>query len=411
MNATCRVFLTALMALGGMGLVAQETEQWLFEGLITEADPALAPDLQSGWVLAGSFFFNRLELQEEPVPPEARGGRLAGGIGQTELTIDLYHQLHFEARQVPGLAGFDYQNNDPDFDGRDMLGWFFPVQGELKDSGWTSRWLQIWLADPEGEMIRNVPPRISPYGIDYQSAWFRLTFENAAGEPVYADGRIDLFAPRTEVDSMDEETSWRGVAIELSDELMRKDSVIEELRQDLAASIARLEGLRNMVDLLVEERESLRQENRILQEEAEKADPQVQEKLTELEVEKSLLESRIDELSGQNQALAESLASSEVERLQLMQQLEDMENLRSQPVADSTGVQSASSVVVTRDNQPVGSMTIVEEPMVIEKPVLIEKRIPVKETPPETKVSPPPASKEKPKKPRFTKRHGPRKFR
>lgn len=390
-------------------MVAQDSEQWLFEGLVTEADPVLAPDLQSGWVLAGSFFFNRLELQEEPVPSGASGGRLAGGIGQTELTIDLYHQLHFEARQVPGLAGFDYQNDDPDHDGRDMLGWFFPVQGELKDSGWTSSWLQIWLADPEGGMIRSVPPRISPYGITYKSAWFRLTFENAAGERAYADGRIDLFAPYAEVDSMDEEASWRGVAIELSDELMRKDSVIEELRQDLAASIARLEGLRSMVDLLVEERESLRQENKILQEEAEKADPEVQEKLMELEVEKSLLQSRIDELSGQNQALAESLASSEVERLQLMQEMEDMENLRLKAAPDSSTVKSAT--VVNEENQPVGTMTIVESPMVIEKPLVVEKHTVVRETPPETRVPPPPASKEKTKKPRFAKRFGPRKFR
>lgn len=397
--------------MAGAVLSAQEAEPWLFEGLITEADPALAPDLQSGWVLAGSFLFNRLELQEEPVPPEARGGRLAGGISQAELTIDLYYQLHFEARQVAGLAGFDYQDNDPDFDGRDLLGWFFPVQGDLKESGWSSTWLQVWLADPAGEMIRGVPPRISPYGIPFKSAWFRLTFEDAAGKTAHADGRMDIFAPQAEVDSMDEETSWKGVAIELSDELMRKDSVIEELRQDLAASIARMEGLRNMVDLLVQERESLRQENRLLQEEAAKADPEVQAKLVDLEVEKSLLESRIEELSGQKQALADSLAASEVERRELSRRIEELEAMDAAPPAGRS-----ARGVVTRENQPVGTITIVEEPMVVEKPVVIEKPVVVERSgpPPQAVANEPvsaPREEQQDNRSRFSKRYGPRKFR
>ena len=412
MNATFRVLFLGLITAASLELSGQEAERWLFEGLITEADPALAPDLQSGWVLAGSFLLDRFGLEEEPLRANAPGGRLAGGIGGTELTVDLYYQLHFEASQVPGLAGFDYQNNDPENDGRDMMGWFFPVVGELKDSGWSSQWLQIWLVDPEGKLIRSVPPQISPYGLSFQSAWFRLTFSRDNGETAFADGRIDLFAPEDEAGDPDEEANWRGVAIELSDALMQKDSVIEELRRDLASSIARMGGLRNMVDLLVQERESLREENRILQEEAARADPKGQAKIVDLEVEESLRGTRIEELSEKNKALAESLASSEVERRQLLERLDVLETSGPSPVPGS-GETESDGTIRSRDEKPIGTITIIGNPMVVDKPVEVKQR-PVMPNPPERRPSAEARQPEPPveeDKPFFKRRFGPRKFR
>ena len=111
------------------------------------------------------------------------------------------------------------------------------------------------------------------------------------------------------------------------------------LRADLAASHARLEGLRNMVDLLVQERESLRQENILLQEKAARADPEIQEKLTEMVAEKALLESQIEDLNGRNEALAGNLADSELERRNLMDRLAELESsqLAGEPAAGLMG--------------------------------------------------------------------------
>jgi uncharacterized coiled-coil protein SlyX len=404
MKRTFKRIISTILLLACAGLQAEEGDRWIFEGLITEVNPRLAPELQGGWVLAGSFLLAQVEMEEEPLAPEVPGGRLSGGISQAEISVDLYHQLHFEAAQIPGLAGFDYQNDDPERDGRDLLGWFFPVGGQLKESQWSSRWLQVWLVDPEGKMIRDVPPRISPYGIKFKTAWFRLTFANDAGESVFADGRMDVFLPESQVDELDEATHWRGVAVELGNQLMEKDSVISGLRKDLASAQARLSGLRNMVDLLVQEREHLQTENRLLAEEAAKADPEVDAKLTDLTLEKSFLEQAIDELSDQNQTLSESLAASEVERRHLLNKLEDLQR-DLEDVIDPTEPPKSIEIDLAKDGRPVGTMTIIEQPMVIEKPVVVEVPVPVIST------REPDAPSKPAKKKGRTSRHGPRKFR
>jgi hypothetical protein len=304
------------------------------------------------------------------------------------------------------MAGFDYQDNDPEAEGRDLLGWFFPVRGQLKETDWSSRWLQVWLVDPEGKMIDSVPPRISPYGIAFSQAWFRLSFENGNGESVHLDGRMDVFAPEGQAGELDGESHWRGVAIDLSRQLVEKDSVIDELREELAAAQARLSGLRNMVDLLVQERTHLQQENVLLAEQAEQADPEVEARIEDLTAEKSLLEEEMQSLSDMNTALAESLADSELKRRQLMDELDELKALEA--LGEEEGSPPASvAVPLVREGRPVGTMTIVEEPMVIEKPVVVERVVPAADLAGAT----PAAAPVKKDKPKSTRRHGPRKFR
>src|SRR5210317_419877 len=126
----------------------QGADYWIFEGLITETSTSLAPDLQSGWVLSGSFLLDPLELNAQFTEDNRHSGRMTGGITEGEMTVDLYHQVLFEAFQQPGLAGFDFQDNSIEEDGRDLFGWFFPLVGQLGETGWKSTWLQIWLMDP-----------------------------------------------------------------------------------------------------------------------------------------------------------------------------------------------------------------------------------------------------------------------
>lgn len=403
--------LVQLLLLGvslGVGLPAAPAgdggADWVFEGQVTAVDPVLSPALQSGWVLSGGFRFVPIEMEEEPVGPEHGGGRLSGGVSRTEVSIDLYYQIQFEATQAKGLVGFDYLDNDPENEGRDLYSWFFPVQGALKESGWSSRWLQVWLADPKGEMIPFTPPTISPRGLDFAEAWFRLTFVNEGGEVAHVDGRMEVFAPAGETDLNDEVVHWRWVAADLGNQLLEKESVIAKLREDLASAQLRLSGLKNMVDLLVEERQHLQSENRFLEERAAAADPAVEEQLTELTAEKSLLENEIAELSEMNRALAEGLAVSEVERRGLLDRLAELES--GDPTGDPA-LSGSREVEITRNNQPVGRMTIIEEPMVIEKPVLIENTIISSPSPAALETEGTPERE----KPASIRRRGPRKFR
>ncbi len=314
-----------LVILTGIHLVvySQDANQtWIFEGTISNVDPGLDPDLQNGWVLSGSFSLNRLDLEPEPGPTGEGQGRLASGVHHAEISIDLYHQVHFEARQTAGLAGFDFHNDDLESDGRDLLAWFFPVNGVVKEGKWTSRWLQVWLTDSSGKMIGEVPPVISLNGLEWENAWFRLTFEDDNANTVYVDGRMDVFCPAGE--ELDE-SQWRGIAAELSEELIKRDGTILSLREELAAAKDRNTALRQMVDLLVQERANLQEEITRLEQQASLADPRVLEKIDELKVEKSLLSLEIEQLSERNQALAESLARSEQSRLELLSKLEEVQ--------------------------------------------------------------------------------------
>ncbi len=342
---------------------------WVFEGVITEADPALAPDLQSGWVLSGSFAFAPIELEEVTPPADGRSGRLSGGIRAAELTIDLYHQAHFSALQAPGMAGFDYRKGDPEDDGRDLLGWFLPMHGRLKESGWSSRWLQVWLADPDGRMLRGVPPRIPPRGLDWKQAWFRLTFVNAAGDAAYAEGPLDVFAPEDTV-ARDDALAWMGVATRLGDQLRERDAQIASLREELDQARARLDSLRRMVDLLVEERTELQRDNALLREAARRGDPAREAAFAELAAEKALLEEELADLTQRQGALAETLAASERERRQLLRRIEELESAVPPPPAGEPAPKTPLTAPLYYSGQPVGTITIAEEPVVVEKPVL-----------------------------------------
>ncbi len=261
--------LLALCVWGG-AVFGQGSERWVFEGSITATDTALEPELQSGWVLSGSFLLNTIQMQEQISEGDERSGRFVGGISEGELTVDQYYNVQFEANQELGLAGFDFQDNNFEEDGRDLLGWFFPLNGKLADTEWISAWLQIWLMDPDGNMINHLPVKISPYGMDWKSGWFRLTFKDESGESVHADGRIENFSPESRVNE-DVNTQWYSVATDLSRQLVDRDSTINLLEKELSDVQERMDGLRRMVDLLVEERSNLEEENELLRERAETA--------------------------------------------------------------------------------------------------------------------------------------------
>jgi hypothetical protein len=386
-------------ALGwGLSVDAQELERWIFEGLITESAPELAPSMQSGWVVSGSFRFNGLEMEEEPVESGLRAGRMSGGIHDAELTVDLYYQVQFEAAQADGLVGFDYQDDNPDKDGRDMLGWFFPMKGKLGETGWSLKWLQVWLTHPEGKMIRHLPVAISPYGIDWHVGWFRMTYENEKGEVAHADGRIEIFSPEANLDDGDDSGQWYAVAADLSGKLVERDATIQSLRTELQEIQLRVDGLRRMVDLLVGERAHLREENALLKEQADAADPGVLGKLAELEAEKSLMETELSSLTEKTVELEQALHQSEIEKLALLSDLEK----QSPPIAEDSDSIPVESTLP--GEMPLGVVRIVEKEPVIE-------HIPQEEAT-DQKVEPLPDNSNKRAETRGpARRKGPRRFR
>lgn len=354
--------LVLTAALGwGLSTDAQQLERWIFEGLITESAPELAPAMQSGWVMSGSFLFNGLEMEEEPGESGLRAGRVSGGIHDAELTVDLYYQVQFEAAQSDGLVGFDYQDDNPDEDGRDLLGWFFPMKGELGETAWSLKWLQVWLTHPDGKMIKHLPVAISPYGIDWKVGWFRMTYEDEAGEVAHVDGRIEVFAPEANLEDEDDSNQWYAVAADLSKKLVERDATILSLRTELQEVKLRVDGLRRMVDLLVGERAELREENALLKEQADAADPAVLEKLTELEVEKSLMETELTSLTEKTSELEAALLQSELDKIAL---LSDLDEQPLPPVENAEPLPGESNLPV---ETPLGVVRIVEKEPVVEQ--------------------------------------------
>jgi regulator of replication initiation timing len=403
MNGLQRVLL--LIGAGAILLnpLSGEPANWVYEGLITQADPALAPHLQSGWVLAGSFLFDPLELEEAIPMNEVRSGRLEGGISEGELTVDLYYQVHFEARQTTGYAGFDYHENDPDNDGRDVIGWFLPMSGKLKESDWQSTWLQVWLSDPEGNMLRAAPPAVPPAGFQWESAWFRLTFVDQAGEQAFAEGRMEVFSPESEVERLDPEAELSSIIADLGNRLVERDAVIEELRSDLATLQNRVTGLRSMVDLMVEERTHLQSETARLEEQLEQVDPQAQEALAGMTAEKALVEQKLSDMEAQNTTLEQRLGESEARRRELMDRIAELEVAIGGFGHDApVPAEKAEASLTSAAGAEVGKITVFQSPTVIEREVPVEVSRP-------SRIAPPPSSSEPVSS--SPRRFGPRKFR
>lgn len=362
------LLLPVLVLLAAPERLAADEHTWVYEGVITDADPALAPDLKSGWVLSGSFVFDPAALEEDPDLTKERSGRMGEGISAAELTVDLYYQIHFQALQVPGLAGFDYENDDPEADGRDQIGWFIPMHGKLKESAWSSRWLQAWLLDPEGEMIRSTPPDVPSSGFAWDRGWFRLVFVNESGEEAFAEGYLEFFGPEAQLEPEGEQEQWSAIVADLGNQLAERDTLIASMQVELEEARARVESLRRMVDLLVEERTSLQDENALLAEKAMLANPEVEEKLASLTAEKALAEAAFEDLAKRNLALAETLSESEWERRRLLRQIAELTALQEE--AEETPLRMQRQDTVTSpDGRRTGTITVFEQPMVIEKPM------------------------------------------
>jgi len=342
------------------------TDRWFFEGVVETVPSALEEWLQSGWRLEGSFLFTAIAQELAYESKDGREGRLLGGIQSAELEISEYYQPRMRARMDEGPVGFDYLDNDPAAGGRDWMGWFFPLRPSdgPGEGDWKPDWLQVWLFDSEGKLLRRRPPVLSPYGLAWETAWFRLRMKNEEGESADLEGPLRVFDPSLGGSLPSEKERLRAAVDDLAERLRDRDRLLQRRTDELIDLRQRLRRLREMVDLLVQKRAQLEKENARLEGQLEKIDPRDREALAALEAEKALLEADLKTMLAEKDALEDRLAQAETRILRQVDRIGKLEARRAAAPEDSPSVTRV----------PGRTLAVAEFPMIIEKPFIVEKR-------------------------------------
>lgn len=339
------------------------TDRWFFEGVVERVPDELGETIRPGWRLEGSFLFTALEQELVSESADGSEGRLVGGVGDLGFALTEYYQPRVSGAQGEGAAGFDYRDNDPVADGRDWMGWFFPLQSTEKNPDWEPQWLQVWLFDPEGQLLQQRPPVLSPYGLDWDSAWFRFRLHHQEeGLTADVEGPLRVFDPSLGQPLPPETDRLHAAVDDLAQRLRERDRLLQVRTGELLEAKERLRGLRAMVDLLVEERASLETENDRLQEQLDSTDPRERERLAALEAEKALLASDLESLQTERDGISSRLAKAES---RILRQLDTIRELEAE-------VAAAASTEDAPRRFPERTIAVAESPMIIEKPVMRE---------------------------------------
>jgi hypothetical protein len=375
--------LLAVQAFGG-------PQPWLFEGRLDHVDPALIPSLKSGWVLSGSYAYDAEGMHLDADRAALGEERYSGGVDSGELTIDLYYQLKFWAEQVGGPAGYDFV--PPEENRRASVIWFIPFEGEMMDTGWSLKWLQLSVS---GKWETGLPDDLSA-GLDWDSGAFRLVFSNSKGEQAYALGSITLLGLSGEAD-LKEGEAWKAALSDLGNLLSERDATIELLRSELDAAQSRVGALQGMLDLMADRRMELEAENQRLSDELLSQPEQYRKWVAEMQAEQALLEQALlDEQAKTTQLAAELNAMTQLAaELSLEVEADD--------AAVESGPKEGPLSTKTIADLPVGTVRIIESPVKVEQ---------VRIRPLETNVEPvEPVEPENKPGGKRVRRVGPRKFR
>lgn len=351
------VFFHSIKILAPLALLAVQafggSQPWLFEGRLDHVDPVLVPSLKSGWVLSGSYAFDtdlmRLDADRAALGEE----RYSGGVDSGELTIDLYYQLKFWAEQSAGQAGYDFVPREENR--RASVIWFIPFEGEVMDTDWSLKWLQLSVS---GNWETCLPDDLS-VGLDWDSGAFRLVFSNSKGEQAYALGSITLLGLSGAAELKDGE-AWKAALSDLGNLLNERDATIELLRNELDAARSRVGALQGMLDLMADRRMELEAENQRLSDELLSQPEQYRDWVAERRAEQALLEQALlDEQAKTTQLAAELNAMT-----QLAAEL-SLEVEADEEAAESGPEEGSSSAEVMAD-LPVGTVRIIESPVKVE---------------------------------------------
>jgi hypothetical protein len=315
-----------------------EGSLWVFEGRLEHVDAALVPDLKSGWVLSGSFFIDPAQMEPDVDAAAMGKPRLAGGIENAEMTVDLYYQVRFAATQGDGLAGYDWlaATNEA----AAQVVYFLPFTGQLEQTDWSIRWVQVSL---RGDW--QVAPLPEDSWLDWKSGFFRLIFSDSAGQTAEGWGSVTLFGPAGEAE-LNETEGWRAALADLGRLLGERDTAIASLESALGEAREKMAVLQRMLDMMSQQRLEVEAENRRLLDRLE-AIPAV-ERLREasFEAERALLMEALDE-SETRQALLEKQIEAMTDlaaslRLQLDAAMAEEE---APPVGPETGLPASAEAV------------------------------------------------------------------
>lgn len=342
----------------GEGAETAGAEEWFVEGLVETVDEELRSLVEAGWRMEGSFGLRLLEMA--PVGESGGGsGRLAGGIEAGAFVLEEYYEAQWRGRQRAGLAEVSYEEGGGFGESAgDLMSWSIPVSGELGDGAWEATWLQVWLWDEDGELLWQRPPVISPYGLAWESGWFRLRLLGQAGEEADVEGQLRVFDPLAGGEIPPEEDRLRAKVGDLAELLRSRDRTVESMGAELEKLREQLAGAGRMVDRLAVEREQMESAAERLEEQLMATEPAGRQKLAALEAEKALLEEAV---VRERREREEAEAALERAHGRIQRQLLELEALEAR-LADGEGTNGSGTV-------PERTLAIVEAPMIIEKPV------------------------------------------
>lgn len=320
-----RIFSMVLMILG-LVLTGRGDSVFVFEGTVEIADPALAPLVRNGQVLAGQFTVFRERLPEV-MEGEGLARTFSGHLGEAAFTLDVDFRILLEAVAREGQGRVDVRPGDRRDQRDDVVAVLLPVSSVQTDSGgWQALWLELWFYARPGAMLRDNSMPDMDLAMD--SAWFRIAFGHAEDDRwLYAEGPLTAYGPEGEPLSAEQALEfWQSAVDQLHVRLDQVERERDSLRREVQAARDRISALHQTVDTLIVEKQYLQRELSELRAHQRMDDETLAEERARWEVEQALLASANEQLRSTNIGLAEALVDVERESRALRRRIVEMED-------------------------------------------------------------------------------------
>lgn len=246
----------AVLGLGSLGLGA--ADPWVaFEGPVGEVAPELSAWVRPGDILAGSLVRRELSPQDQ-WPEDAARTRLEDFLESGELTVDRNRVALWSARKRDRTEFLEMHRSGDRATQPDLLHLAVPVQGEaLGDDQWSPTWLEIWLTDRRGTLVRD---GALPEEFPWESSAFRLTaVSDKTGAQAFVAGTLSYFGPYDQSRRPEEEIALlESIVLELNRTIETQRREMEILRQQLESARGRHQVLEQQIATLQAQLEAAR---------------------------------------------------------------------------------------------------------------------------------------------------------
>jgi hypothetical protein len=297
------------------------------EGRIDWADPALAPVVRNGLVLAGSLQWN----PGEPPPaatPATTPLTVPLRAPKAAYTLDRNHVWITGAGERSADGVLTIQRGASGEAETDWIHLILPVAGADPAAPFEPHWWEIWLWNAGGRMLAGSAVPEDPTTLAWANGSFRLSFGLADGRVVAAEGLITIWADAdAPADAPDRESELLGLVASLGARLNAAEDANTRLADDLTEARERIRGLHGTVDFLIAERHRLNEELlRIERETAPDPAPWL-EQIAALEAERALFEEARAQLAAREQELVATVHAGIRERYELRERIEQLRSL------------------------------------------------------------------------------------